>query len=151
MALMETFAVIVAVVALVWVISILFLAAPDQSAFDEPRHELHRDPSSVSAENNEVLRLVAAMHNAVRGASLPRRIKRLRQIFDEGFTGSPATADELGVEITATDAAGVAAERRQRQATLIYTRRRICHRQPGEPPHDYVGTQQNLWSCRTGH
>jgi acetyl esterase/lipase len=110
MALMETFAVIVAVVALVWVISILFLAAPDQSAFDEPRHELHRDPSSVSAENNEVLRLVAAMHNAVRGASLPRRIKRLRQIFDEGFTGSPATADELGVEITATDAAGVAAE-----------------------------------------
>jgi acetyl esterase/lipase len=107
---METIGVIIAAVALIWVISVLFLTAPDHSVFDEPQHDLHRDPSGVSAENKEVLRLIGEMQDAVRGASILKRIDRLRQIFDEGFTGSPATADALGVAISATNAGGVDAE-----------------------------------------
>lgn len=107
---METIAVLVVLVALVWVFSLLFLVAPDHSNFDEPRHELHRDRSTVSAENEEVLQLIDAMQDDLRGRSPLKRLKRIRQIFDEGFTGSPATADELGVAINLTDAGGVDAE-----------------------------------------
>lgn len=107
---MITIVVLVAVVALVWLMSFLFLTAPDHSNFDEPRHELHRDRSTVSAENEEVLRLIDEMQDDLRGKSPLKRLKRLRQIFDEGFTGSPATADELGVAINLTDAGGVNAE-----------------------------------------
>ncbi len=98
------------VAAAAWVIAALFLSAPDHSQFDQPQHDLHRDPSTVSGEIREVVRLIDAMQYELRGVSRRKRIYRLRRIFDEGFTGSPATAEALGVEITATDANGVAAE-----------------------------------------
>lgn len=97
------------VVAAVWVVAVFFLSAPDHSQFDQPQPELHRGRSTVSAEIREVVRLIGAMQHELRGVSRHKRIMRLRQIFDEGFTGSPATAEALGVEITATDADGVAA------------------------------------------
>ena len=99
-----------AAAAAVWLISVLFLTAPDHSDFDDPQHELHRDPSGVSAENREVLQLVEAMQDTVRGVSVLKRVHRLRQVFDEGFTGSPAQPGELGVTIEATIAGGVDAE-----------------------------------------
>jgi acetyl esterase/lipase len=107
---LETIAALIAVAALVWVISLLFLTAPGHSNFDTPHHELHRDPSGVSGENSEVLRLIGVMQDKVRGVSILKRIDLLRQIFDEGFTGSPLTADDLGVTINATNAGGVNAE-----------------------------------------
>lgn len=107
---MGSIAVIFVVIALVWAISLLFLSGPDHSDFDEPRHELHRDRSTVSAENSEVQRLIGLMNDEVRGLSVLKRLKRFRQIFDEGFSGSPMNAEELGVTIEATDAGGVAAE-----------------------------------------
>jgi monoterpene epsilon-lactone hydrolase len=110
MASVGTIVVLVAVVTVIWVIAVLFLVAPDHSIFDDPQPELHRDPSGVSVENSEVLRLVGMLQDAVRGVSIFKRIDRLRQIFDEGFSGSPAGADELGVAISATNAGGVDAE-----------------------------------------
>jgi acetyl esterase/lipase len=107
---METIALVLAVVAAVWLISVLFLTAPDHSNFDEPQHGLHRDRSTVSAENKEVLRLIDLMQDELRGKSFFERLKRIRQLFDEGFTGSPLQADELGVTIDAADAGGVNAE-----------------------------------------
>ena len=107
---METIAIVIAAVAVVWVISVRFLTAADHEVFDKPRHELYRDQSEVSAENSEVLRLIDLMQEELRGKSALKRLKRIRQIFDEGFTGSPPGADELGVEINATNAGGVDAE-----------------------------------------
>jgi len=107
---METIAVVIAVVAVVWLISVLVLTAPDLSNFDEPQPELHRDRSAVSAENSEVLRLIDLLQDELRGKSALKRLKRIRQLFDEGFTGSPLQADELGVTINATNAGGVDAE-----------------------------------------
>jgi acetyl esterase/lipase len=106
----EVFAILLAVAAVVWVIVVVFLTAPDHSHFDEPRHGLHRNRAELSAQNDEVLRLINAMQELLRGGSRRKRIYRLRRIMDEGFTGSPAEAEQLGVEITATDANGVAAE-----------------------------------------
>lgn len=99
-----------AVVALAWVTALLFWSAPDHSKFDEPRHDLFREPESVSAENSDVRRLIRSFQEELRGVSMRQRLYRLRKIFDEGFTGSPATAEGLGVEIDVTDAGGVAAE-----------------------------------------
>ena len=107
---LEIIAVLIVVVAAVWLIAAIFLSAPDHSQFDEPRHELHRDPSTVSPAIEEAVRLIATMGEEVRGASRLRRIYKLRKIFDDGFTGSPLTADDLGVEIDATEANGVAGE-----------------------------------------
>ena len=107
---METIAAIFAVVAVVWVISLLLLAPADHSDFDEPRPELHRDPTAVSTMNSEVLRLIDLMQDELRGMSVLKRLRRIRQLFDEGFTGSPMQADELGVTINATNAGGVDAE-----------------------------------------
>ncbi len=107
---MEVIAVLIAVAAVVWLIAVLFLTAPDHSKFDEPQPGLHRDRSTVSAENSEVLRLIDLMQEELRGLSMLKRLKRIRQIFDDGFSGSPVTADELGVAINATDAGGVDAE-----------------------------------------
>ena len=106
----EALAILLAVAAVVWVIAVVFLTAPDHSHFDEPQHDLHRDPSGVSAENDEVIRLINVMQEQLRGGSRRKRILRLRCILDEGFTGSPAEAEQLGVEIMASDANGVAAE-----------------------------------------
>lgn len=107
---LTTISVLIAVVALAWVSVVLFWSAPDHSKFDEPRHRLHRSRSSVSRENSEVMRLIRAMQAELRGLSIRARLYRLRQLFDEGFTGSPATAESLGVGIDAADAGGVAAE-----------------------------------------
>ena len=82
----EIIAIVVAVTAVIWVITAVFLSAPDHSNFDEPRHDLHIDRSSVGAENSEVLRLVNEMQNQLRGVSKARRLFKLRCIFDEGFT-----------------------------------------------------------------
>lgn len=106
----DVIAVLIVIAAAVWVIAAFGLSAPDHSHFDEPRHALHRDPSTVSAEISEVHGLIGMMNKALRGTSRRERIYRLREIFDEGFTGSPAVARDLGVEIIATDANGVAAE-----------------------------------------
>lgn len=106
----EVLAILLVVVAIAWVITVAFLTAPDHSHFDEPQHDLHRIRAEVSAENDEVLRLIGAMQDQLRGGSRRKRIFRLRRIMDEGFTGSPAEAEQLGVEIIATDANGIAAE-----------------------------------------
>ena len=106
----EIIAVLVAVTAVIWVIAAVFLSAPDHSSFDEPPHDLHFDRSSVSAENADVLRLVKEMQNQLRGVSKAKRLFKLRCIFDEGFTGSPSEAEQLGVNITPVDAGGVSAE-----------------------------------------
>lgn len=102
--------IVIAVVALGWAILLLFMSAPDHSRFDEPRYRLHRDPSKVSVENAEVIRLINSMQIELRGVPKRQRLYRLRKIFDQGFTGSPATAEALGVDIEATDAGGVKAE-----------------------------------------
>lgn len=106
----EVIAILVSVTAVIWVITAVFLSAPDHSGFDEPRHDLHFDRSSVSAENAEVLRLIKAMDDQLRGVSKAKRLFKLRCIFDEGFTGSPNEAEQLGVEMQPVDAGGVAAE-----------------------------------------
>ncbi len=106
----EIIAVLVAVTAVIWVIAAVFLSAPDHASFDEPPHDLHFDRSSVSAENADVLRLVKEMQNQLRGVSKAKRLFKLRCIFDEGFTGSPSEAEQLGVNITPVDAGGVSAE-----------------------------------------
>ncbi len=106
----EIIAVLIVVAALIWVSAALFLSTPDHSYFDEPRHALHRDPAGISAENNEVKRLINVFQKEVAGESRLKRIYRLRELFDRGFTGSPMGAEELGVEINATDANGVAGE-----------------------------------------
>jgi len=106
----EVLAILVVAAAIVWVMTVAFLTAPDHSHFDEPQHGLHRSRTEVSAENAEVLRLINAMQDQLHGGSRRKRIIRLRCIMDEGFTGSPAEAEQLGVEIIATDAGGVAAE-----------------------------------------
>ena len=106
----EIIAAVVAITAVIWVLTAVFLSAPDHSAFDEPRHDLHIDRSSVSEENAEVRRLVNEMQNQLRGVPKPKQLYRLRRIFDEGFTGSPNEAEQLGVEITPVNAGGVAAE-----------------------------------------
>ncbi len=106
----EIAAVLIVIAAAVWVLAALFLSAPDHSQFDEPQHELHRDRSTVSGEIEEVWRLIDMMNKEVGQVSRVQRIYKLREIFDRGFTGSPATAEALGVEIIATDANGVAAE-----------------------------------------
>ncbi|MDX1404127.1 MAG: alpha/beta hydrolase [Woeseiaceae bacterium] len=98
------------VVTVVWVVAALFLCGPDHSQYDDPEPVLHRDPGTVSADNAEVKKLINVMFSELRGVSLLRRIYRLRELFDEGFTGSPMTADGLGVQITGTEAGGVAAE-----------------------------------------
>jgi len=108
--LIAVLAVLIAIAALTWLVAAVLLAAPDHSRFDEPRHEIHRSQSAVSAENGEVLRLIKEMQNELRGESKRNRIFRLRCIMDEGFTGSPADAAQLGVDIRMTDAGGVAAE-----------------------------------------
>lgn len=106
----EIIAGIIAVAAVIWVIAAVFLSAPDHSRFDEPRHDLHIDRSSVSPQNAEVLRLIGEMQNQLRGVSKTKRLFKLRCIFDEGFTDSPNEAEHLGVDITPVDAGGVAAE-----------------------------------------
>ena len=108
--LIEVLAIVLVVAAIIWVITVVFLIAPDHSQYDEPQHGLHRNRADVSVENREVLRLIGVMQDQLRGESRRKRIHRLRRIMDEGFTGSPAEAGQLGVEITATDANGVAAE-----------------------------------------
>jgi acetyl esterase/lipase len=108
--LIEVLAIVLVVAAIVWVITVVFLIGPDHSQYDEPQHGLHRNRADVSAENREVLRLIGVMQDQLRGESRRTRIHRLRRIMDEGFTGSPAEAGQLGVEISATDANGVAAE-----------------------------------------
>lgn len=110
MMIVEVLAFAAAIGAAVWLITVVFLTAPDHSRFDEPRHELHRSRSSVTAENQQVLQLIADMQNELRGESKVKRLFRLRRIMDDGFTGSPAEAAALGVEIHAADAAGVGAE-----------------------------------------
>jgi acetyl esterase/lipase len=106
----ETIAALILIAALIWVIAVFLLSTPDHSHFDQPQHDLHRDPSGVSAEINEVQRLIKVFQKEVSGESRLKRIYRLREIFDRGFTGSPLGAEELGVDINATDANGVAAE-----------------------------------------
>lgn len=106
----EVLAIILVSAAIVWVVTVAFLTAPDHSHFDEPQHGLHRKSAEVSSENDEVMQLINAMQDQLRGGSRRKRILRLRCIMDEGFTGSPAEAEQLGVEIIATDANGVAAE-----------------------------------------
>ena len=86
------------------------LTAPDYSHFDHPQPELHRDPATVSAENKEVLALVEKMQAQLREESRLKRLLKLRRIMDEGFTGSPVTAAELGVEIEPAEANRVDAE-----------------------------------------
>lgn len=103
-------AVLIVVAVIAWIITVTILAAPDHSQFDQPRPALHRDRAEVSAENGEVIRLINAMQAQLGGESKRKRIYRLRCIMDEGFSGSPAEADALGVEIVATDADGVPAE-----------------------------------------
>ena len=106
----ETVAILVAVTAVIWVITAVFLSAPDHSGFDEPQHDLFFDPSNVSADNAKVLRLVNEMQDQLRGVSKAKRLFKLRCIFDEGFTDSPNEAEPLGVEISSVDAGGVGAE-----------------------------------------
>ena len=106
----EVLAILLVVAAIIWVIAVAFLISPDHLQFDQPRHDLHRNRAEVSVENREVLRLIAIMQSKLRGESRRKRIHRLRRIFDEGFTGSPLDAAQLGVNITVTDANRVAAE-----------------------------------------
>ena len=106
----EVIAVLLAIAAIIWLIIAVFLTAPDYSQFDQPQHEPYRNPSEVSAENKEVRRLIGAMQDQLRAESKYKRISKLRCIMDEGFTGSPAQAEHLGVDIMATDASGVDAE-----------------------------------------
>ncbi len=110
MMIVEIVAILIAIAAVVWVITAVFLSAPDYSHFAEPQYELFRDQSGVSAEHDAVLRLIDDMQNQLRGTSKRQRLFRLRCIFDDGFTESPATAERLGVEIAAVDAGGVSAE-----------------------------------------
>ena len=71
------------------------LSFRDQKDAQEVLHSLRAKPDIAYAalyqENDEVLRLIDLMQEELRGQSRPQRLKRLRQIFDEGFTGSPAT------------------------------------------------------------
>lgn len=106
----ELVIILVAGLALAWAVLLLFMSAPDHSRYDQPQHRLHRDPASVSAENNEVLRLINLLQQELRGTSRLQRLHRLREIFDDGFTESPNTAAALGVAIESVDAGGVAAE-----------------------------------------
>ena len=99
---------VIAVIA--WITIRVFLAAPDQSRFDEPQHEPHRDREDVSAENSEAKRLIEAMHDKLSVEPKYKRITVLRALMDAGFTGSPMQAGQLGVDIEAVDANGVAAE-----------------------------------------
>lgn len=110
MMIVQTIAIVIVVIAAVWVVAALYLSAPDHSEFDKPRHELYRDRSTVSSEIEEVWRLIGQMNKEVGRVSRLERIYKLREIFDRGFTGSPATAKALGVDITSTDADGVPAE-----------------------------------------
>ena len=103
--------VVLAVLAVIaWITIRVFLAAPDQSRFDEPQHEPHRDREDVSAENSEAKRLIEAMHDKLSVEPKYKRITVLRALMDAGFTGSPMQAGQLGVDIEAVDANGVAAE-----------------------------------------
>ncbi len=110
MMIIEILAMLLAIAVIIWLIIVVFLTAPDYSQFDEPQHQLHRNPSGVSAENKEVRRLIRAMQDQLRAESKYKRIIKLRCIMDEGFTGSPVQAEHLGVEIMATDAGDVDAE-----------------------------------------
>ena len=106
----ETLVFFVATGAIGWVIIGTFVAVPDHANYDQPQHALHRDKASVSAANEKVLRLVAAMQEQLRGVSKHKRLVLLRRLMDEGFTDSPSDAEHLGVDICPADAAGVAAE-----------------------------------------
>jgi len=65
----EVLAILVVAAAIVWVMTVVFLTAPDHSHFDEPQHDLHRSRAEVSAENDEVLRLINAMQDQLHGGS----------------------------------------------------------------------------------
>ena len=106
----EIVAMVLASAATIWLLTMVFLTAPDYSQFDEPQHESQRHPSRVSAENKEVRRLIEEMHDQLRAESKRQRLVKLRCIMDEGFTGSPLQSGQLGVEIEAADANGVDAE-----------------------------------------
>ena len=106
----EVLAVLLAIAAIMWLIIVVFLTAPDYSHFDEPQHATHRDRDEVSAENSEVVRLIDAMHDELRAEPRYKRITVLRRLMNDGFTGSPMQSGQLGVEIEAADANGVDAE-----------------------------------------
>ena len=107
---LEIFVTLAAVAVIAWILIRVFLAAPDHSRFDEPQHELHRDREAVSAENREAVRLIGAMQDKLRAEPRHKRISVLRKLFDEGFTGDPMTAGQLGVDIEAADVNGVDGE-----------------------------------------
>ena len=107
---LQLFLILTVLAVIAWVIIRVFLVAPDYSRFDEPQHEPHHDLEDVSAENSEAMRLLDAMQDKLRAEPKHRRIKVLRKIFDEGFTGSPMQAGQLGVDIEAVDVNGVDGE-----------------------------------------
>lgn len=94
----------------VWLAVRLFLRAPDHSQFDLPHVAFTGSDGKASVENEQVLDLLQEMQATI--GSLPRRLQMLemRRIMDEGFTGSPADGDSLGVNIEAVDIDGMAAE-----------------------------------------
>ncbi len=106
----EILAALAAVAVIAWILIRVFLVAPDHSRFDEPQHEPHHDRGEVSAEIREAVRLIDEMQDKLRGEPKHRRIAVLRKLFDEGFTGSPLQAGQLGVDIETADVDGVDGE-----------------------------------------
>ena len=107
---LQIFLILTVLAVIAWVMIRVFLVAPDYSRFDEPQHDLHHDLENVSAENSDAMRFIDAMQDKLRAEPKHRRIVVLRKIFDEGFTGSPMQAGQLGVDIEAVDVNGVDGE-----------------------------------------
>ena len=107
---LQIFLILTVLAVIAWVIIRVFLVAPDYSRVDEPQHDLHHDLENVSAENSDAMRFIDAMQDKLRAEPKHRRIVVLRKIFDEGFTGSPMQAGQLGVDIEAVDVDGVDGE-----------------------------------------
>ena len=107
---LQIFLILTALAVIAWLVIRVFFAPPDYSRFDEPQHELHRDREDVSAENSEAMRLLDAMQERLRAEPKHRRVTVLRKLFDEGFSGSPMHAGQLGVDIETVDVNGVDGE-----------------------------------------
>lgn len=101
---------VVLVGAAIWIAARVYLLAPDHSRYDKPLGASESNRRAVSPENSELLRQLDVMLADVNGTPLPRRLRRLRQLMDQGIIGAPVDPDELGVTLKLVDVDGVPAE-----------------------------------------
>ena len=93
-----------------WLLARLLLDGPNLRHFDEPATARATERTEASAEMAEVRALLAKFRDHVGPVWSPGRLGRLRELFDSGLGTQPRNPEELGVEILATDEAGVPAE-----------------------------------------